>query len=175
MTILRIFKSWCGGKKQTHADWQKESFGGGHEYFPELLKLLKHIRMLFPTSQVTTFRFTVFSLFFFLPGNCCCKWNCATIHQKPFFLTDNIHEAENHVFFIFYWFKNRGRRWGFYNVKMFGAKSPAFLNVIDFVTETRRQNGAKNACNFQQIMIFWDSGTVPFFSVLEGLLGKMVS
>ena len=47
------------------------------------------------------FRSTVFSTWFwgfFLPGICCCKWNCATIHQKLFFLAENIHrEAEYHV------------------------------------------------------------------------------
>ena len=58
--------------------------------------------------MITTVRFTVFSTCFggnFLPGNCCCKWNCATIHQKPFSPTENIHhEAENHVSLTFYWF-----------------------------------------------------------------------
>ena len=52
--------------------------------------------------------FTVFSTWFFgnfSPRNCCCKWNCVTIHQKFFFLTENIpHKVENHVSLPFYWF-----------------------------------------------------------------------
>ena len=73
------------------------------------------------------------------PGNCCCKWNCATIHQKPFFLTENIpHEVKNHVPLPFYWFLIS--RWGFYNVKV--ACVAALLNDIDLMMGTRSQNGA---------------------------------
>ena len=78
-----------------------------------------------------------------LPGNYCCKWNCAAIYQKPFFLTGNIHhKAENHLSLTFYWFKNEV---GILQCKTFWhqvACVPASLNIIDDMTEIKRQNCA---------------------------------
>ena len=50
-------------------------------------------------------------------------------NKNLFFLTENIHhEAENHVPLTIYWFKKS--RWGFYNVKIFGAKSRRSLTLL---------------------------------------------
>ena len=53
---------------------------------------------------------------------------------------------------------------GFHNIKIFGANLPAFLNIINVKTS--------KWCNkclwFQmQTLIFWDSGSVPFFLMVE--------
>ena len=62
-------------------------------------------------------------------------------------------------------------RWGFYNFWHQVGCLPAFLNVIDVMTNTRCQNGAKNACNFEcKKLIFWDFGSEPVFH--WGSIGK---
>ena len=97
------------------------------------------------------------------------------IHQKPIFLTENIpNDVENHVPLPFYWVLIS--RWGFYNVKIFGAMASAFrrsLTLLTVMTGTRRQNGAIKCMQFpMQKLIFWDSGSVPLFvgRILVGLL-----
>ena len=56
--------------------------------------------------------------------------NCATTYKNVFFLTESIHhQAENHVPIIFSDLKIK-----VYNVKIFGAKSPAFRRSSTLLT-----------------------------------------
>ena len=82
---------------------------------------------------------TVFSKWFwgnFLPGNCCCKWNWASILLKPFFRTENIHhQAQNHVSLTFSWFKNRGG-----DFTMLKFLEPSRQRLLTLLTSWQKQD-----------------------------------